>query len=167
VHLLRLVMSDSEVGAPAVCGDGRSLTDVERLLMSQYDIESEVPMDDDEDVAVPDVEKSERQDSLSHQDITSLDVPVFSVDAWLESRKQLGLDMLLQQQKALRADITKFKNSTQTLVHDNYSRFIAAADIIRTMRSEFEGMVVDTEKLTANTRVATSSSESMNARLQV
>jgi Vps51/Vps67 len=158
--------SMTETGAPGTReGDG-SLTDVERLLMELYGIETE------QDKAAPaldsaEPEKSERHLSLSHQDSTSLDAPGFSVQAWLESRKHLSLEMLLQQQKVLRGDITKFRNSTQTLVHDNYSRFIAAADIIRKMRGELQYMVGDTEKLTDSTKVATSASETMNDRLQV
>ena len=153
---------EPEPEAPPLTGDGSSLTDVERMLMAQYDIESDAPPQTPA-VSTP----LDKVHSLNHEDMTSLDATVFSVEAWLESRKDLGLDMLLQQQKALRADITRFKNSTQTLVHDNYSRFIAAADIIRTMRGEFEGMVVDTKELTARTQGATSASEAMNSRLQV
>ena len=152
-------------GAEAPDADlGGSLTDVERMLMDQYGIESDAPPETPAP-SVPE-EKPDRLQALS-QDPTSLDATAFSVDAWLESRKNLGLDMLLQQQKALRADITKFRNSTQTLVHDNYSRFIAAADIIRTMRGEFQGMVTDTEELTEHTQAATATSEAMNTRLQV
>ena len=158
----RSSMPDTDTAGPST-DLGDSLTDVERMLMDQYGIEADVPPE----TPAPSLSegKADRSHPLS-QDPTSLDAASFSVDAWLESRKNLGLDMLLQQQKALRADITKFKNSTQTLVHDNYSRLIAAADIIRTMRGEFEGMVTDTEKLTEQTQGATTKSEAMNKRLQ-
>ena len=142
-----------------------SLTDVERLLMEEYGIEGEQKI---AEAAPPDTpDRSEQLLSMSRQDTTSLDSQSFSVEAWLESRKHLSLEMLLQQQKALRSDITKFRNSTQMLVHDNYSRFIAAADIIRSMRGELQGMVGNTEKLTDNTMAATSASETMNSQLQV
>ena len=109
--------------------------------------------------------QNKRRDNSEH-DITSLDGPSFSVDAWLEAKKSLGLETLLQQQRTLRADITRFKNNTQNLVHDNYSRFITAADIIKTMRSEFETMVLDTDNLKSTMDSATDASEAMNSSLQ-
>ena len=134
--------------------------------MEQYDIQSEQPTAAQEREPEPDTPPP-RGRSDTDQDVTSLDAQNFSVDAWLNSRKHLSLEMLLQQQKALRGDVRRFKSDTQTLVHDNYSRFIAAADIIRTMRGEFEGMVGDTDALAAKTQAATGFSEDLSSGLQV
>lgn len=144
---------------------GGSLADLERMLAEDYglgDGEAEVKAE----TPVPEPPQKKRWDRSEH-DITSLDGPNFSVDAWLEAKKSLGLETLLQQQRTLRADITRFKHNTQTLVHDNYSRFITAADIIKTMRSEFETMVLDTDNLKSTMDSATNSSDSMNNSLQV
>lgn len=136
-----------------------SLSEIERMLMADYGLA------DDSSTGQ---ELPEPGPVRQHvHDITSLDGPNFSVDAWLEARKSLSLETLLQQQRTLRADISRFRTNTQTLVHDNYSRFIAAADIIRMMRTEFEVMVVDTENLNSNMDTATVDSEDMNARLMV
>lgn len=144
--------------APATDPMG-SLSEIERMLVNDYGLA------DDSSVGQ---ELPEPGPAKQHvHDITSLDGPNFSVDAWLEARKSLNLETLLQQQRTLRADISRFRTNTQTLVHDNYSRFIAAADIIRMMRTEFEVMVVDTETLTSNMDTASVDSEAMNSRLKV
>jgi hypothetical protein len=144
-----------------------TLADIERMLAEDYGLGD----GEGESAKIPTprpvpVAQKKRWDRSEH-DITSLDGPNFSVDAWLEAKKSLGLETLLQQQRTLRADITRFKNNTQTLVHDNYSRFITAADIIKTMRSEFETMVLDTDNLKSTMDSATNSSDSMNNSLQV
>ena len=136
-----------------------SLSEIERMLVNDYGLADDSTGGEELPQAVP-------VKQYVH-DITSLDGPNFSVDGWLEARKSLNLETLLQQQRTLRADISRFRTNTQTLVHDNYSRFIAAADIIRMMRAEFEVMVVDTETLKSNMDGATHDSEAMNARLQV
>lgn len=156
----------SQTDGPEAAAAG-SLTDVERLLMEQYDIESEQPAEAQQDGEAEAPTPPPRTRTDAEQDATSLDAQNFSVDAWLESRKHLSLDMLLQQQRALRGDVRRFKSDTQTLVHDNYSRFIAAADIIRTMRGEFEGMVGDTDALAHKTQAATGFSEDLSSGLQV
>jgi hypothetical protein len=160
-------MSGSEDVKATSSGDGGSLTDVERLLMEQYGLESELQSNTGAVSLQGSHSDSLPSRSEAQQDATSLDAHNFSVDAWMNSRKHLSLEMLLHQQKALRTDIKKFKANTQALVHDNYSRFIAAADIIHTMRGEFETLVNDTDELTGKTKAATIQSEGMNSELQV
>ena len=165
-------MNSQHNGARSVeeAGDD-GLTDVERLLMQEYGIEEEPEASTAKSAsAAPDARsspaKSERHLSMSHQDVTSLDSDTFSVQAWMDARKHLSLEMLLQQRKVLRSDVLKLRGSTQSLVHDNYSRFIAAADIIRTMHGELDSMVCEAEQLGSSTKAATDASETMNARLQ-
>jgi hypothetical protein len=158
-------MIDSEDAKVSSSGDA-GLTDVEKLLMEQYGLVSD-PQEAGARSRQASHSGSLPSSTEAQQDATSLDAHSFSVDAWMTSRKHLSLEILLQQQKALRADIKRFKANTQALVHDNYSRFIAAADIIHTMRGEFETLVTDTDELTGKTLSATRQSEGMNSQLQV
>lgn len=160
---------NAEAAQPEPGMGGNTLDRLERMLAEDYGLgDGETGVTAAQDgTAEPKPQKRDKRHDHSEHDITSLDGPNFSVDAWLEAKKSLGLETLLQQQRTLRADITRFKNNTQTLVHDNYSRFITAADIIKTMRSEFETMVLDTDTLKSTMDSATDASDAMNSSLQV
>jgi Vps51/Vps67 len=158
-------MADGGIKHASGASAEEGLTEIERMLMSEYEISDERFGQAKTIRTTSAVRRAAAKDSSA--DVTSLDDPDFEVQAWMAARRDLRLDILLQQQKGLRSDIAKLKSNTQTLVHDNYSRFIAAADIVRTMRSEFEVMVGDTNALRDKVDGATHGSAAMNQRLHV
>ena len=101
------------------------------------------------------------------EDRTSMDSKAFDIRDWMEARKILSLDTLFSQHEALVADVNKLQSQMQTLVYDNYSRFIDATDIIHNMRNDFKGMAKDTHALQQKMTVVAQKSEAVNLNLQV
>jgi len=55
----------------------------------------------------------------------------------------------------------------QTLVYENYNKFISATDTIRTMKQDFRSMEDEMEKLTANMSAITELNAKINSTMHV
>ena len=55
-----------------------------------------------------------------------------------ESSKTLSIHQLVSQERSLVADIMSLDNDMQTLVYDNYSKFLNASDVVRTFGEKID-----------------------------
>ena len=70
-----------------------------------------------------------------------------------ESSKTLSIHQLVSQERSLVADIMSLDNDMQTLVYDNYSKFLNASDVVRTFGEKIDSLtnqVNDLEKTLLN-----------------
>ena len=70
-----------------------------------------------------------------------------------QSSKTLSIHQLVSQERSLVADIMSLDNDMQTLVYDNYSKFLNASDVVRTFGEKIDSLtnqVNDLEKTLLN-----------------
>jgi hypothetical protein len=78
----------------------------------------------------------------------SLDSPAFNPERHIAYMIQTySIDRLLAEHKGMAKEIKNLDSDMQQLVYENYNKFIAATDTIRSMKSNVDGMEADVDQL--------------------
>lgn len=81
----------------------------------------------------------------------SLDSPAFNPDRHIAHMIQTySIDRLMSEHKAMAKEIKNLDSDMQQLVYENYNKFIAATDTIRSMKSNVDSMETDIDQLRHN-----------------
>jgi hypothetical protein len=81
----------------------------------------------------------------------SLDSPAFNPDRHIAHMIQTySIDRLMAEHKAMAKEIKNLDSDMQQLVYENYNKFIAATDTIRSMKSNVDSMETDIDQLRHN-----------------
>ncbi|CAI2736070.1 unnamed protein product [Schistosoma spindalis] len=110
---------------------------------------------------------SDTNNSLVDQnDPLNIDSPSFDPQLYLDrSFKTRDLSDLISEEKALTDQIRSLDSDMQTLVYDNYSKFISATDTIRMMKSNFSFVQAEMNSLLQNIASIVSVSGAINGNL--
>ena len=98
---------------------------------------------------------------------TPLDSSYFDADVHLRRLiKESRLGALVEQHRALAADVGALDSDMQTLVYENYNKFIVATDIIRAMDGAMGGLDSRLQQLEVRIGGAVTRSEAVNGILE-
>ncbi|XP_034033661.1 vacuolar protein sorting-associated protein 51 homolog [Thalassophryne amazonica] len=107
---------------------------------------------------------AEQPDSLDPCDING---PHFDPDHYLNKlRQECSLAELMDQETCMVKQIRALDSDMQTLVYENYNKFISATDTIRKMKNDFRKMEDEMDCLSANMAAITEFSASISGTLQ-
>lgn len=91
---------------------------------------------------------------------------LLQVETYLdEVYKTAGLQDLMDQEVKMVREIKALDSDMQTLVYENYNKFISATDTIRKMKDDFRQMEDEMESLAENMQAITDFSDTINATL--
>ncbi|XP_068253828.1 vacuolar protein sorting-associated protein 51 homolog isoform X2 [Nyctibius grandis] len=100
-------------------------------------------------------------------DPTDIDGPHFDPEVFLAKvRSECPLGQLLAREAALGREIRALDSDMQTLLYENYNKFISATDTIRKMKVDFRRMEAEMDDLAANMSAISTSSARVSAALQ-
>jgi len=77
------------------------------------------------------------------------------------------LKQLIEKERELVQEIQSLDSEMQTLVYENYNKFILATDTIRQMKSDFKSMEDEMEKLVVNMSNISTFAQNISSNLQV
>ncbi|XP_042295541.1 LOW QUALITY PROTEIN: vacuolar protein sorting-associated protein 51 homolog [Sceloporus undulatus] len=98
---------------------------------------------------------------------TDINGPHFDPEAFLTKlRKECPLAQLMDCETDMVRQIRALDSDMQTLVYENYNKFISATDTIRKMKNDFKKMEDEMDCLAANMAVITEFSASISSTLQ-
>ncbi|KAJ7307501.1 hypothetical protein JRQ81_009524 [Phrynocephalus forsythii] len=98
---------------------------------------------------------------------TDINGPHFDPEAFLTKlRKECPLAQLMDCETDMVKQIRALDSDMQTLVYENYNKFISATDTIRKMKNDFKKMEDEMDCLAANMAVITEFSASISSTLQ-
>jgi hypothetical protein len=81
----------------------------------------------------------------------SLDSPAFNPDRHISHMIQTySVERLMAEHKGMAKEIKNLDSDMQQLVYENYNKFIAATDTIRSMKSNVDSMETDIDQLRSN-----------------
>ncbi|XP_030373774.1 vacuolar protein sorting-associated protein 51 homolog [Scaptodrosophila lebanonensis] len=96
-----------------------------------------------------------------------MDSSSFDADKYLERLlKDCSLKQIMDTEAAVVKDTQTLHSDMQTLVYENYNKFISATDTIRKMKDDFKQMEVDVNLLMTKMQTITSFSEQITGTLQ-
>lgn len=97
---------------------------------------------------------------------SAMDLPVFNADRHVKQMlKSSSLEKLLKEHRNMVREIKNLDSDMQQLVYENYNKFIAATDTIRTMKANVEGMGTNMEELKRIMDIVTDRSNSVSQKL--
>ncbi|XP_028916423.1 vacuolar protein sorting-associated protein 51 homolog [Ornithorhynchus anatinus] len=100
-------------------------------------------------------------------DPTDLDGAHFDPEAFLDKlRKECPLAQLMDTETDMVRQIRALDSDMQTLVYENYNKFISATDTIRKMKNDFRKMEDEMDRLAANMAVITDFSARIGGTLR-
>ncbi|XP_010566340.1 PREDICTED: vacuolar protein sorting-associated protein 51 homolog isoform X3 [Haliaeetus leucocephalus] len=100
-------------------------------------------------------------------DPTDINGPHFDPEVFLTKvRSECPLGQLLAREAALGREIRALDSDMQTLLYENYNKFISATDTIRKMKVDFRRMEAEMDDLAANMAAISTSSARVSAALQ-
>ncbi|CAH8657372.1 unnamed protein product [Schistosoma margrebowiei] len=103
---------------------------------------------------------------VDQNDPLNIDSPSFDPQLYLDkSLKTKDLSDLISEEKTLTDQIRSLDSDMQTLVYDNYSKFISATDTIRMMKSNFSYVQAEMNSLLQNIASIVSVSGTINGNL--
>uniref|UniRef100_A0A3Q1J959 Vacuolar protein sorting-associated protein 51 homolog n=1 Tax=Anabas testudineus TaxID=64144 RepID=A0A3Q1J959_ANATE len=106
----------------------------------------------------------EQQESLDPCDING---PHFDPEHYLNKlRRECSLAELMDQETCMVKQIRSLDSDMQTLVYENYNKFISATDTIRKMKNDFKKMEDEMDRLSANMSTITEFSACISGTLQ-
>jgi hypothetical protein len=80
--------------------------------------------------------------------IPAMDSPAFNADKHIaQMLKSFTLEKMMSEHHNMAREIKNLDSDMQQLVYENYNKFIAATDTIRTMKTNVDGMGGDMERL--------------------
>ena len=101
------------------------------------------------------------------QEARDIDSPHFQAQAFFEeSVKKDSLPQLLARENTLISDIRSFDNDLQTLVYDNYSKFLGATDTVRSLRQNITALSGEMGDLKANLGKVAQRSDAIGSDLE-
>ncbi|CAL8267370.1 unnamed protein product [Merluccius merluccius] len=107
---------------------------------------------------------ADEPDSLDPCDING---PHFDPDVYLNKlRRECSLGELMDQESCMVKQIRSLDSDMQTLVYENYNKFISATDTIRKMKNDFKKMEDEMDCLSTNMAAITEFSASISGTLQ-
>uniref|UniRef100_A0A7N8X8K5 Vacuolar protein sorting-associated protein 51 homolog n=1 Tax=Mastacembelus armatus TaxID=205130 RepID=A0A7N8X8K5_9TELE len=107
---------------------------------------------------------AEQQESLDPCDING---PHFDPELFLNKlRRECSLAELMDQETCMVKQIRSLDSDMQTLVYENYNKFISATDTIRKMKNDFKKMEDEMDCLSANMAAITDFSACISGTLQ-
>ncbi|XP_067328690.1 vacuolar protein sorting-associated protein 51 homolog [Anolis sagrei] len=120
------------------------------------------------------MEKQEEQESPEQTALlgleggpTDINGPHFDPEAFLTKlRRECPLSQLMDCETDMVKQIRALDSDMQTLVYENYNKFISATDTIRKMKNDFKKMEDEMDCLAANMAVITEFSASISSTLQ-
>ncbi|KAG8438096.1 hypothetical protein GDO86_008689 [Hymenochirus boettgeri] len=102
-----------------------------------------------------------------HLDPTDIDGLHFNPELYLTKlRKESSLSLLMDVEADMVRQIRSLDSEMQTLVYENYNKFISATDTIRKMKNDFKRMEDEMDGLAANMAVITEFSARISSTLQ-
>ncbi|XP_053501671.1 vacuolar protein sorting-associated protein 51 homolog [Ictalurus furcatus] len=108
--------------------------------------------------------KAEQTESADPCDING---PHFDPELYLNKmRKECSLAELMDQESCMVKQIRSLDSDMQTLVYENYNKFISATDTIRKMKNDFKKMEDEMDCLSANMAAITEFSAKISSTLQ-
>ncbi|MCI4387908.1 hypothetical protein PGIGA_G00079400 [Pangasianodon gigas] len=108
--------------------------------------------------------KAEQPESADPCDING---PHFDPELYLNKlRKECSLTELMDQESCMVKQIRSLDSDMQTLVYENYNKFISATDTIRKMKNDFKKMEDEMDCLSANMAAITEFSAKISSTLQ-
>ncbi|KAF5886007.1 vacuolar protein sorting-associated protein 51, partial [Clarias magur] len=108
--------------------------------------------------------KPEQPESADPCDING---PHFDPELFLNKmRKECSLTELMDQESCMVKQIRSLDSDMQTLVYENYNKFISATDTIRKMKNDFKKMEDEMDCLSANMAAITEFSAKISSTLQ-
>ncbi|CAG2067619.1 unnamed protein product, partial [Timema podura] len=84
----------------------------------------------------------------------------------LNSFQECTLKQIMDQESEIVHDTQSLHSDMQTLVYENYNKFIAGTDTIRKMKNDFKKMEDEMDLLAKNMESITSFSEQISCTLQ-
>ncbi|NXM57004.1 VPS51 protein, partial [Illadopsis cleaveri] len=100
-------------------------------------------------------------------DPTDINGPHFDPEVFMTKvRNECPLGQLLAREAALGQEIRALDSDMQTLLYENYNKFISATDTIRKMKVDFRHMEAEMDDLAANMAAISASSARVSAALQ-
>ncbi|NWV82169.1 VPS51 protein, partial [Dasyornis broadbenti] len=100
-------------------------------------------------------------------DPTDINGPHFDPEVFMTKvRSECPLGQLLAREAALGREIRALDSDMQTLLYENYNKFISATDTIRKMKVDFRHMEAEMDDLAANMAAISASSARVSAALQ-
>ncbi|XP_038621285.1 LOW QUALITY PROTEIN: vacuolar protein sorting-associated protein 51 homolog [Tachyglossus aculeatus] len=110
---------------------------------------------------------SEGEGPRDPRDPTDLDGAHFDPEAFLHKlRKEYPLARLMDAETDMVRQIRALDSDMQTLVYENYNKFISATDTIRKMKNDFRKMEDEMDRLAANMEVITDFSARISGTLR-
>jgi conjugal transfer/entry exclusion protein len=82
-------------------------------------------------------------------------------------QKETSLKQLIDKEQELVREIQSLDSEMQTLVYENYNKFILATDTIRQMKSDFKTMEDEMEKLVQDMSHIATFANNISSNLQV
>ncbi|KAJ8266412.1 hypothetical protein GJAV_G00130140 [Gymnothorax javanicus] len=108
--------------------------------------------------------KTDQTESLDPCDING---PHFDPEVYLNKlRKECSLTELMDQESCMVKQIRALDSDMQTLVYENYNKFISATDTIRKMKNDFKKMEDEMDCLSTNMAAITEFSARISGTLQ-
>ncbi|ETN59216.1 Protein fat-free [Anopheles darlingi] len=96
-----------------------------------------------------------------------MDGPSFDADRYLQKLlKECSLKQIMDTEAAIVRQTQTLHSDMQTLVYENYNKFISATDTIRKMKTDFKSMETEMNLLMANMQTITDHSERITDTLQ-
>ncbi|KAF7279733.1 vacuolar protein sorting 51 [Rhynchophorus ferrugineus] len=102
-----------------------------------------------------------------NQNPLDINGPNFSPNLYLDKMfKESTLRQIMDNENEIVKDTQTLHSDMQTLVYENYNKFISATDTIRKMKNDFKKMEDEMDLLASNMESITSFSEKINSNLQ-
>lgn len=95
-----------------------------------------------------------------------MDDPVFDADAYVNKvLKECSLKDVMNVESTVIRDTQSLHSDMQTLVYENYNKFISATDTMRKMKTEFKQMETEMNLLVSNVKSITHFSDQITSKL--
>ncbi|KAF8571144.1 hypothetical protein P879_02057 [Paragonimus westermani] len=102
----------------------------------------------------------------SQTDVFNIDGPTFHAQSYMDKHlREKDLSDLMLEEKVLTEQIRTLDSEMQTLMYDNYSKFISATDTIRMMKSDFKFVENEMNSLVKNMSSIGSLSDKIRSNL--
>ncbi|GIY69203.1 vacuolar protein sorting-associated protein 51 homolog [Caerostris darwini] len=107
------------------------------------------------------------EDNKEGFDPYNINAPEFNPDLFLHKLlKECNLNQLMQKEHQIYRQIQSLDSEMQTLVYENYNKFISATDTIRKMKNDFKKMEEEMDCLSSNMSIITEFSGNISSTLQ-
>ncbi|KAM6970374.1 vacuolar protein sorting-associated protein 51 homolog [Aplochiton taeniatus] len=112
-------------------------------------------------------EEGKTADQAGSHDPCDINGPHFDPEVYLNKlRRECSLGELMDQESVMVKQIRSLDSDMQTLVYENYNKFISATDTIRKMKNDFKKMEDEMDCLSTNMAAITEFSASISGTLQ-